>query len=247
MAALLHSFSLLLLERGDNALARDMLAKSLALWERAGDNAGQARALNSMGVAYRSLGDAGRARSLLQRSVDLARSTDNLQHQATALTNLALLEIDDGRPEAALLRLAEAERIDTALGNAWGVTADRANRVAALLASGRTGEAVTLLPDLADTVNDHGDLDLTLGVIELAAYAASTLGHHEQALRLAACADEQRTIDDIPLSDLDRAFLNRQLAVSREALGDSAGQAALHGRPLTVPEALAQAATLTAT
>ncbi|WP_193315168.1 tetratricopeptide repeat protein [Nostocoides sp. F2B08] len=245
LADLLHSFALLLLQRGDNAMARNVLAKTLALWHRAHDSAGEAKALNSMGVAYRSLGDPDRARALLHRSIEIAHSIENLERQATALTNLALLEIDDGHAEAALRALAEAERIDATLGNAWGVAADRVNRVAALLSDGRTAEAVELLHDLADTVTEQGDPDLTLGVIELLAYAASTLGKHEQALRLAACADEQRTISDIPLTDLDRTFLDRQLALSREAMGDTVADQDFEGRSLTVEQALAQAATLT--
>ncbi|MGA8046218.1 MAG: tetratricopeptide repeat protein [Dermatophilaceae bacterium] len=245
LADLLHSFALLLLQRGDNAMARDVLAKTLALWQRADDRAGEAKALNSMAVSYRNLGDSTRARALLQRSIEIAHSIENLERQATALTNLALLEIDDGHAEAALQALAEAERIDATLGNAWGVAADRVNRVAALLSDGRTAEAMMLLHDLADTVTEHGDPDLTLGVIELLAYAASTLGKHEQALRLAACADEQRTISDIPLTDLDRTFLDRQLALSREVLGDSVADQDIEGRSLTVEQALAQAATLT--
>jgi predicted ATPase len=242
LADLLHSFALLLLQRGDDGRARDVLAKSLVLWRRAGDRTGEAKALNSLGVAYRSLGDTDRARVLLQQSVDVARSLDNLQRQATALTNLALLEIDAGRPEAALPMLAEAERLDLELGNAWGVAADRVNQAAALLASTRPAPAMALLRDLAASVTEHGDPDLTLGVIELLAYAASTVGDHTRALRLAACADEQRTVGDLPLTDLDRAFLERQLSASRQALGDAAAEADREGRALTVPCALGEAA-----
>jgi predicted ATPase/class 3 adenylate cyclase len=247
LAELLYSFGLLLLQQGDDGRARDVLAKSLVLWRRAGDRTGEAKALNSLGVAYRSLGDTDRARALLQQSVEVARSLHNLQRQATALTNLALLEIDAGRPEAALPMLAEAERLDLELGNAWGVAADRVNLAGALLASGRPAEAMELLRDLAASVTEHGDPDLTLGVIELLAYAASTVGDHVRALRLAACADEQRTVGDMPLTDLDRAFLERQLTVSRQALGDAAADADREGRALTVPCALGEAAEISGT
>jgi predicted ATPase/class 3 adenylate cyclase len=242
LAELLHSFALLLLQEDDAGRARDVLAKSLVLWRRAGDREGEAKALNSLGVAYRSLGDTDRARDLLLQSVDVARSLENLQRQAIALTNLALLEIDAGRPEAALPMLAEAERLDLELGNAWGVAADRINRAAALLASARPAQAIDLLRDLAGSVTDHGDPDLTIGVIELLAYAASTVGDHARAVRLAACADEQRAVGDLPLSDVDRAFLERQLTVSRQALGDTAAGPEREGRALTVECALDEAA-----
>jgi predicted ATPase/class 3 adenylate cyclase len=246
LAELLHSFGLLFLQQGDDGHARDVLAKSLVLWQRAGDRTGETRALNSLGVAYRSLGDTDRARALLQQSVDVARSLDNLQRQATALTNLALLELDAGRPEAALPMLTEAERLDLELGNAWGVAADRVNLAAALLASARPEQAMELLRDLAASVTEHGDPDLTLGVIEMLAYAASTVGDHTRAVRLAACADEQRTVGDLPLTDLDRAFLERQLTVSRQALGDAAAEPQREGRALTVPCALGEAVDISA-
>jgi tetratricopeptide (TPR) repeat protein len=247
LAQLLHSFALLLLQQGDNGRARDLLAKALLLWQRAADLTGEAKGLNSLGVAYRSLGDTDRARALLQQSVDVARSLGNEQRQATALTNLALLEIDAGRPEAALPMLAEAQRLDLSLENAWGVAADRVNLAAALLASARPGQAMELLRELADSVTEHGDPDLTLGVIEMLAYAASTVGDHARAIRLAACADHQRSEGDMPLTDLDRAFLERQLALSRRALGDAAGQSEREGRALTVPSALGEAVDIAVT
>ena len=237
LAQLLHSFALLLLQQGDNGRARDVLAKSLLLCQRAGDRIGETKALNSLGVAYRSLGETDRARALLQQSVDVARSLDNPQRQATALTNRA----------AAIPMLAEAERLDLSLENAWGVAADRVNLAAALLASARPAQAMELLCDLADSVTDHGDPDLTLGVIEMLAYAASTVGDHVRAVRLAACADHQRSGGDMPLTDLDRAFLERQLAVSRHVLGDAVGEADREGRALTVELALGQAVDIAVT
>jgi predicted ATPase/class 3 adenylate cyclase len=241
LAGLLHPFALLLLQQGDLTTARDVLAKSLALRRRAGDRLGEAVALNSLGVAYRGLGEPGRARALLEESVEVARSLGNLPREATALTNLALLEIDTGRPAAALPLLAEAERIDLDLGSAWGVAADRVNRAAALLASGRHGEAVDLLRDLAATVADHGDPDLAIAVVELAAVASSMAGDHARAVRLAACADQQRTVNRMPLAAPDRAFLEGRLEASRGALAAQDEEAMEeHGRSLALADALAE-------
>lgn len=239
LAQLLHSFGLLLLQQGDLVNARDVLAKSLVLWRRAADPAGETRALNSLGVVHRAMGDTDKARDLLVQSVEVARSIENPQRQATSLTNLALLEIDTGRPEAALTLLAEAERLDRQLGNAWGVAADQSNRAGALLAANHLDEAVALLSDLAGSVTDHGDPDLTLGVVELAAMAASMAGDHAGAVRLAACADEQRLLLGMPLADPDRAFLDRQLAVSRGALGHAVADTEVQGRGLDLQAALA--------
>ena len=241
LAQLLHALALLLLQQGDLRAARDMLAKSLLLSRRAGDRTGEAVALNSLGVAYRSLGEPDRARPLLQESAEVARALGNQQRQATALTNLALLEIDTGHPEAALPLLTEAEEIDVALGNAWGVAADQVNRAAALVAAARQDEAGEVLRGLAATVTEHGDPDLTLGVVELLAVTAAASGQHARATRLAACAGEQRRIADMPLAEPDRAFLEKHLATSREALGASATDVERDGRALSVLDALAEA------
>jgi tetratricopeptide (TPR) repeat protein len=242
LAQLLHSFALLLIQQGDLGTARDVLAKSLVLWRRADDRTGETKALNSLGAAYRGLGKPDRARALFQESVDVARSLGNMQRQATALSNLALLEIDSGHPDTALPILAEVERLDLELGNAWGVAADRVNRAGALLASARLEEATELLRDLAISVTEHGDPDLSLAVVELLAVAASMTGDHARAVRLAACADEQRVVSRMPLAEPDRAFLERPLAVSRLTLGDDAAGPDRAGRALGVESALAEAA-----
>ena len=240
-ARLLHSFALLRLQQGDVARGKEILAKSLLLWTRAGDRVGESMALNSLGVAYRSLGDTDRARTLLRQSAEVARSLGNRQRETTALSNLALVEVDIGHPDAALPLLARAERLDLELGNAWGLAADRVNIVTALLAASRPAEAIDLLRDVATTVTEHGDPDLALGVLELAAVAASLTGDDARAVRLAACADAQRAAGGMPLAEPDRVFLERHLSGSRTALGEAAVSVDEAGRSLTVAAALAEA------
>ena len=74
--------------------------------------------------------------------------------------------------------------------------------------------------------------------------AASMGGDHAGAVRLAACADAQRSRLVMPLADPDRVFLDRQLAVSREALGNAVADAEEHGRELDLETALAVASRL---
>ena len=242
LAQLLHSFALLLLQQGEVDTAKDVLGKSLLLWRRAGDRHGEATVLNSLGIAHRALGDPERARARLEESIATALEIEDTQRQATALSNLALLEIDTGRPDAALPLIAEAERLDLARGDEWGVAADRVNRAGALVASGRLEEAADLVRDLGRSVGDQGDPDLSLEVVELAAGTASLAGDHCRAVRLASCADEQRTVNRMPLSAPDRAFLEERLDASRRALADELGECERAGRLLTVEEALAEAA-----
>ena len=113
--------------------------------------------------------------------------------------------------------------------------------MAALLAASRPAEAIELLRDVASTVSEHGDPDLELNVLELIAVAASVVGDHERAVRLAAAADEQRTAARMPLPEPDRVFLDRHLTTSLMTLGDAADGAERAGRALTVAGALAEA------
>ena len=246
LARLLQSFGLLLLQHGELASARDVLAKSLVLSRRAGDRTQESVALNSLGVTYRALGDPDRARGLLGESIDVATAIGNLPRQATALTNLALLEVDTGHADVAIDLLRRAEAIDASLEDAWGVAADRTNLVAALLVAGRTGEAVDLLGGLAASVEEHGDPDLTLGVVELVAVTAARLGRHERAVVLAAAAAAQRLRAHLTLSEPDLAFLERNLAPSWAAVGAERDRLETLGRTVEVPQALAEAADLSA-
>ena len=246
LARLLQSFGLLLLQHGELASARDVLAKSLVLSRRAGDRTQESVALNSLGVTYRALGDPDRARGLLGESIDVATAIGNLPRQATALTNLALLEVDTGHADVAIDLLRRAEAIDASLEDAWGVAADRTNLVAALLVAGRTGEAVDLLGGLGASFEEHGDPDLTLGVVELVAVTAARLGRHERAVVLAAAAAAQRLRAHLTLSEPDLAFLERNLAPSWAAVGAERGRLETLGRTVEVPQALAEAADLSA-
>ena len=244
LETLLHSFALLLLQRGDYAQARDLLIQTLDIARREGDPSIESRALNSLGVAYRRLGELDQSRVLLRASLELGRSIENLGRQAAALTNLALIEIYEGNPEGALPLLAEAEDLDLARGEGWGVASDRLNQATALLALDRADEAIVLLRGLATSVEEYGDPDLTCAVIEVMAYAASLTGDHRLAVRLAALAEVQRALHAFPLDDLDSGFLERQLAISRAALGEDLEELKAEGRSLSVADGLAEVALL---
>ncbi len=225
--------------------SRDVLARALALWREAGDRDGEALALNGLGAVYRALGEHERSRELLRESIAVGRQLSDRAREATALTNLALLEIDAGNPTTAIDLLAEAEAIDVERGNAWGVAADRTNRVIALLTCGRVAEATAVLRDLAPSVEQHGDPDLALAVLDLVAAAAAQTGQHERALRLAACAAQQRSDAQLAMAPPDVDFLERRLVLSRAAVGDVAALEE-EGRRLTVGQALAEALELPA-
>jgi predicted ATPase len=79
------------------SLARD----SLALWREVGEAAGEANALNNLALAAQAQGRFGEARERFGASLALVRDGDE-QEAAKRLSNLGLLEIEEGLfPEAA--------------------------------------------------------------------------------------------------------------------------------------------------
>lgn len=124
------------------------------------------------------------------------------------------------------------------------MASDQLNQATALLALDRVDEVFPLLRVLASSVTDYSDPDLTCAVIEVTACTAAAIGDHRRAVRLAALAEAQRVLHSFPLDDLDVAFLDRQLAVSRTALGEDLAEAEAEGRAMTVADAFAEAALL---
>jgi predicted ATPase/class 3 adenylate cyclase len=242
---LLNALGLLQLQQGHVEASRDLIGRALALWREAADRDGEALALNGLGAVHRALGEHERSRELLRESIAAGRQLSDRSREATALTNLALLEIDAGNPTTAIDLLARAEVIDAEQGNAWGVATDRTNRATALLTSERVGEAAAVLRDLAPSVEQYGDPDLALAVLDLVAATAAQAGQHERAVRLAACAAQQRADALLAMAPPDIEFLERRLRASRAAVGDVAALEE-EGRRLTVGRALAEARELPA-
>ena len=239
LAGLLHTLGILLAQQGRHQQARDLFAKCLRIRRRLGDPAMIAMELNSLGVVYRSLGEPGRAREVLEESISLARDVDDRKRLASALSNLGMLEIDDANTERAVELLTEARECDQARGDRWGVAADDLNLSTAYLLSGRAEEAWARLGKVADETRELGDLDLTLGLLELLGVCAATRGDHARAAGVIGAADGLREREDLPRTDPDQALLAQLLAPwlgeADEAAWDAAAAA---GRGLTETQAV---------
>ncbi len=244
LAGVLHPLGVLLLQQGDVQKGRDVLAKCLRIWERIGDRSKIAMELNSLGLAYRALGQSDRARRLLERSAGVARDIGEERRLATALSNLAMLEMDL-HPDRAIDLLAQAEEIDRKQGDVWAIATDQVNRVTAYAVAGRADEAVDLLNAIAADVIGLGDTDLTVGVIELFAVCSAASGDARRTARLTGAAAALRSQAGLPLSAPDAAFLERLISPAREAL-DSTAWTLEHGvgARMTAAEALTHAEAL---
>src|SRR5919202_1976210 len=107
----------LYLHTGDNMLAIYASEKALRLAERLGEVSAASRAHGIFGRVFGRIGDTEKARSNLERSVDLARGSDD---QETILALLALgrhLELSEADPDAAERAFAEALRLAQEVGD----------------------------------------------------------------------------------------------------------------------------------
>jgi class 3 adenylate cyclase/tetratricopeptide (TPR) repeat protein len=107
----------LYLHTGDNMLAIYASEKALRLAERLGEVSAASRAHGIFGRVFGRIGDTEKARSNLERSVDLARGSDD---QETILALLALgrhLELSEADPDAAERAFAEALRLAEEVGD----------------------------------------------------------------------------------------------------------------------------------
>lgn len=132
LAALAH-------DTGDPA-ARALAEASLERFEAQNDAAGQADALNLLGLLATDAGDAQAAQTLFKRSLGLRPPGDH-HGRAIALHNLARLAARGGHPDAALRSYQEALRHRRAGGDARGEAETLGNLGALIFLRGDHAEA----------------------------------------------------------------------------------------------------------
>lgn len=90
--------------------ATEFQENSLALCREAGDQEGEANALNNLALIARASGDVSEARRLFTESLEIVRSLGDERKQAARLSNLGLLENEEGDYEKSREQL-EAARV----------------------------------------------------------------------------------------------------------------------------------------
>jgi tetratricopeptide (TPR) repeat protein len=101
-------------------LGRDLLAIAIDLSSRAGDRAGEARALNNLGVLAQHLLDLDAAEQAYSRALALRRELADRIGEGETLSNLAGLSHARGRPEQAQETYQQALAIRQELGDRQG-------------------------------------------------------------------------------------------------------------------------------
>ena len=146
-------------DEGRPEIAAQRLEACLAMQRELGDEAGVARALNSLGVVARSLGDLDRAEALLRESLDSKRALGLDTEIASTLNNLAIVADDRGDLDTAARALEEALVLDRAHGGRGPAAYSLANLGAVWIRMGRVDEGVSVVREALQVIAELDDAD----------------------------------------------------------------------------------------
>ena len=119
-ASLAQRLGVMLDQQADKAGAAVVLEEAIELFRQVGDRAGQARALNSLGSAARTVGSTTRARELYEEALAIRTEVGDDDGISVTTFNLAQLAMDDGDFETARHLFERSHQLDASLGEEWG-------------------------------------------------------------------------------------------------------------------------------
>jgi predicted ATPase/class 3 adenylate cyclase len=235
---------------GDMKQARTMLDEAESLYATLGDTAGLSLVAVQRGFLEATLGNGTQAIAYGERALELAHEVGDeygiSNARSTLVYGLQVAALETDPPEAAKIeRALELQLGDLAYTRAAGLApeqeADMVRDVAlTLVLAGRNGEALRYAREAIELLLDRPrrpghDAE----TVRFAAYAASGVRSHRQALTLAAWVRRSFSEQGLELQVIDRRLLGRLDADARAALGDEGYDAAVEdGEAMTVDQAL---------
>ncbi|MDQ4038713.1 MAG: tetratricopeptide repeat protein [Actinomycetota bacterium] len=238
----LHALGVALQQHGQNVQSRDLLLRCLEFWRREGNRSKITMELNSLACAQRALGETELARSLFEESIATAAAIGDDARRASALSNLAILEVDENHPARAVDLLRETLQIDQRLGDTWGVAHDHNNLAAAMVRAGQIAEAHTTLSENAAAAMELGDIDLSINLMETFCIVFAELGDAGRAARLLGATTALRRFVELPLAAPDAEMLEASIGKVRDLPDAQTWQANLEaGSDYSLEAALADA------
>jgi predicted ATPase/class 3 adenylate cyclase len=206
--------------QGRDVEAEGSLVQALALYRQVGDEIGQARALNSLGVVARGRGDLDDARSRFEEGLELrGRLGMPVSH---TLNNLGVAATDQGQFDEARQLFTRVLQLDEAANDRVGVATARSNLAAVALRSGDLSAAAEFLGQSLPGFVDAGDAIGIAEDIERYAEVAGAREDLDRAAMLFAAAAALRDAEGIPHAAVDRRRQATLLSDLRTRLGDRA-------------------------
>jgi predicted ATPase/DNA-binding CsgD family transcriptional regulator len=186
LAKALNGAGVLAGNQGDVAVSRDLIERSLRLWERLGDEDEVAHVRHNLGIAEMHQGNFARARALLEQALATWRRLDNRAAQAFCLLSLGNLSRDEGG-DASARALGEASlALYRELGDTRGIGHALFQLGTWSHIEGRRAEARRLLEDSLAHLRRVGDLRGVPAVLVALGRVAMDDGRTDEAAGLLA-------------------------------------------------------------
>jgi predicted ATPase/DNA-binding CsgD family transcriptional regulator len=218
----------------------DWCEEGLMLSREFDDAAAIGRFLRVLALAVDDQGDHERARALLADSLDIYRRTHDTTGVAAALAFLGLIVAGRHDYDAARAAFEESLALSRGCGYDIGVTLALSNLAALALDQGDTRRARDLVAQALRGATTVAFKGVGLMCLVQASRLAAMLGRHTEAARLSGAADGQwSALGGAFIIRFARAGYERSLAGAREALGETAFNAAsAEGRAMSLEQAL---------
>jgi predicted ATPase/serine/threonine protein kinase len=227
-------------DRGDLALARSLLEESLVLWRELDDPKAVARSLSNLANVVKLEGDYSCARSLYAECLSIFTDLGDRTGVAWSINYQGDVARDQGDSAAARTLYEQGLAIFRELGDRWGIAGTLADLGTLAREEGNYPTACSLY---RESIKIFQELNHKRGIARLlecfACSAAKVQLEAERSLRLAGTAAALRQNIGAPLTPAEQAKLEAGLHPARQALTNTAGEAAwLEGWALPVEKAI---------
>ena len=242
IAAALNNLGIVALWLGDCDGARALHEESLTIRQAENDRFGMSLSLSNLGDVALAQGAFARAREFQEQSLRLREARQDASGSAYAIYNLGEIARLEGDVAQAVRRLTESQQRFAALGDRIGAAyaewslGDLASR------GGDHARAAELFGRVLETRTAIGDKRGAIETLEAVGLAAIRAGFDADGLRLLGAAECQRGELASPLSPAIRADHERDVAMARTRLEETAIETFLEeGQLLSTEQALALA------
>jgi tetratricopeptide (TPR) repeat protein len=181
----------LLAERGEPGAAREALAESIELWERAGNQRGQSASLHELAGIEFAQGNPTEARRLLQRSLQIDEALGDQRGQSASLHQLAIIEEAQGNPTEARRLWERSIALEETLGNVAGRAASLSMLAQLEAMEGNFEKAIRMAREAVTLLEGIGAAAAAQAKAVLEAIQAGARGEQAEGSRAAVALHER--------------------------------------------------------
>ena len=226
-------------DRGDLAVARSLFEESLVMWRELDDSKAVARSLSNLANVVKLEGDYARSRSLYAECLSIFKGLGDRTGVAWSMNYQGDVARDQGDSADARALYEQGLAIFRELGDRWGTAGTLADLGSLAREQGNYPTACSLY---RESIRIFQELDHKRGIarlLECFACSAAVQLEAERSLRLAGAAAALHQMIGAPLTPAEQAKLEAGLHPARQALTNTACEAAwLEGWALPAEKAI---------